>query len=175
MASTATKVFLGIGCVTLALFGASLATCASCMALIGHSARSTAPPTAGGSLQPITPAEDASFRRVRGQGMMDFVAVSKELGADHAALEHRVRNFCNQRHGVAAYCWVLVWPKQSLVPKSLPMSDKQQRRMLASYIRNPNTGHDCFQLIRNGDEYYHSGECGPHADSPSDPRHDPIP
>lgn len=106
---------------------------------------------------------------------MDFVVARKELSRNHAALEHRVRNFCSLRHPDTGFRWILVWPKESLVPKDLPMSDRQANAMVASYNRNPNTGHDCFQLVRKGTGYYHSGECGPNADSPSDPRHNPIP
>jgi hypothetical protein len=173
--NTAAKVFLGIGCVLLVVVSTALVTCAGCMAALVRNPTTRSAPISTPSSAPMTPAEDASFRRVGSQGMMDFVVASKELSRNHAALEHRVRNFCSLRHSDTGFCWILVWSRESLVPKNIPMSDRQANAMVASYNRNPNTGHDCFQLVRKGTGYYHSGECGPYADSPSDPRHDPIP
>jgi hypothetical protein len=156
LASTGTKVVLGIGCGLLAVIGVSLATCVGCATMLHHSGQ---PPSSESEPHPPPiPAVDASFKRIGGQGMMDFVVISKDLSSDRAGLERRVRNFCDLRPG-PTWCGVLIWLKPSMAPKKLPMSAKQSRAQFASYIRNPNTGHDCFQLLRNGDEVWHTGRC----------------
>jgi hypothetical protein len=115
--NTAARVFLGIGCVLLAVVGTTLVTCAGCMAAFVREPATRSAPVSTPSSALMTPAEDASFRRVRSQGMMDFVVASKGLSRNHAALEHRVRNFCSLRHPDTGFCWILVWSRESLVPK----------------------------------------------------------
>jgi hypothetical protein len=141
-------------------------------ALLGHRDRSLSPqagsapvaPASQPSLPAVTapvaiPEVDSSFRRVGGQGMMDFVVADKTLSENHPALERRMRNFCDLRRPGPGWCQVMIWVKASMVPKHLPMSDRQVNAQVAVYTRNPATGHDCFMLLRKGEEYEHSGRC----------------
>jgi len=158
MTSTA-KVVLGVGCGLLLATLAGLATCAGCIAMISQSPGNSRPSSP--STFPTVPAEDASFWRIRGQGMIDFVVISKDLSRNKVTLERRVKNFCDLRRGPSSFCWVLIWLKPSMVPRDIPMSDKQQHAQFAVYTRNPTSGYDCLQLLRKGDEYWHSGRCSP--------------
>jgi hypothetical protein len=164
MASTATKVVLGIGCVMLLMFG----TCAGCAAWFAHTAsQSTSPssntepfPGTGIPLpDPSTPAEDAAFKRVRSKDGIDLVVADQALCNDGSRLAGRAKNLCNA-HKDELQCQVFIWPKASLVPKTLRVSDRQARAMVAYYVRSSNRQHECFRMLRDGHEEGGSGECG---------------
>ena len=52
----------------------------------------------------------------------------------------------------------MLWVRESKVAKKLPMSDSQQRAQFAMYTRNPHTGYECLQFMKDGDEVSHLGE-----------------
>lgn len=165
MASTATKVVLGIGCVMLLAIGGGLATCAGCVAWFantathGNSSSSAPAPLAVPLIAPGTPPEDASFKLANSKNAMAFVVVDQALGKNLLALRARAWNFCEVRRP-QSQCLVLMWPKQSLVPKTARVSDRQARAMVAYYVRSSDKMHDCLQLVRNGSEEENAGECG---------------
>jgi hypothetical protein len=141
------KVLLGLGCFGLLVLVGGMATCASCVSSMDQ-ARSVSPAW-------TVPATDASFRRIGGQGMMDFVVITKKLSSDHAQLLMRLENFCNQER--PEWCGVLMWTAESRAPKRPPISRRQLDAEVATYTRNPHTGYDCLQFIKGGDEISHLG------------------
>ncbi len=164
MASTA-KVILGVGCVTLLVVGGALATCAGWLAHIasrGDSLSSATSPSAQPGIQlaePSMPAEDASFKRVRSKDGTDFVVADQALCNDSSRLAGRAKNLC-KTHKDELQCEVFIWPKGSLLPKTLRMSNKQARAMAAYYVRSSNRQHECFRGIKDGHEGSSFGECG---------------
>jgi hypothetical protein len=86
MASTATKVVLGIGCGLLLLIGGGLATCAGCFALIGHSARQSAS-VASPEENPYTMwdlCKESVTKRLRAPSTAEFV------GSAYLDIQHHV-------------------------------------------------------------------------------------
>jgi hypothetical protein len=122
---SSTKVLLGLGCFGLFVLAGGMLTCTSCMSSSMNQIH-TAPHSAA------TPATDASFRRLGGQGMMHFVLISQKLSRDKPALAFRVRNFCDQERPGPEWCGVMLWVRESRMAKKLPMSDRQQRAQFAT-------------------------------------------
>jgi hypothetical protein len=162
MATTGTKVLLGMGCVVLLLLLACLATCASCIGgMFTHSANtSSAPPSfAAPHVAPGTLPEDSTFKRANSKDAMDFVVVAEALGNDLSALRARAWNFCDARRSTSG-CLVLMWSKQSMIPRSARVSGRQAGALVAYFVRSADRAHDCLQLFRDGIEKEYAGDCG---------------
>jgi hypothetical protein len=106
MASTATKVVLGIGCGLLLVLGASLATCAGCVALFKHSADSlppTAPTASTASSGDSSGRDDELWRQCRLAVLQQLRAPSTAtfLGED-SAISHQFlsRDLVSERRHV---------------------------------------------------------------------------
>ena len=110
-------------------------------------------------VEPSMPSEDASFKRVRSKDGTDFIVADQALCKDSARLAGRAKSLCNT-HKEELQCQVFIWPKRSLVPKTLRMSDQQARAIAAYYIRSSDRQHECFRAIQNGHEGSGYGECG---------------
>jgi len=102
-------------------------------------------------------ATDASFERIGGQGMVDFVIATAELSSNRAALENRMRNFCDKQRD--QFCQVMVWTNRAHAARALPMTDAQLNAQFAQYNRNRSTGYDCFMLLRRGEPRFSSSGC----------------
>ncbi len=80
------------------------------------------------------------WEKVKTQGKMEFVVVSKEKEADEDVYIDAIRNLCKR----GQFCKVMFWSDRSLVPTTWPMTDKQSDGVTVDYVHNPNNNFTQF-------------------------------
>lgn len=106
-----------------------------------------APPSS--KAKPAT-ANVQEFKRVGGQGMIDFILVSPTLAKDTVTLRLACRKFYHDSG--KQDCHLIVWSDAKKVAHKMPMTDAEADAYIAIYTINPNTGYRKLQVIKNGEE-----------------------
>lgn len=88
-------------------------------------------------------AQAKDWEKIRQQGFMQLVAVTKAKEGNREVYEDAVRALCTPRQR----CYVLFWSDRAMVPRRLPMTDAEVAAQTGSYTRNPSTGHDELWLL----------------------------
>jgi|AGTN01.2.fsa_nt_gi hypothetical protein len=92
---------------------------------------------------------DADFRRIGGQGKVDFMVASPVLAKDTTKLHKVAKEYANKNR--TDWCKLLIWSDGKKAAKKLPMTDAQVNSQVASYERNKATGLDRLRILKNGD------------------------
>jgi hypothetical protein len=100
-------------------------------------------------------AMSADWEKVRQQGLMQLVFVSKARGRDRSVYQDAIASLCRP----GQRCYLLFWSDRSKVPVRLPMSDRELNAQVGSYTRNPSSGYD--KLILSCRFGRASGDCLP--------------
>ncbi len=88
------------------------------------------------------------FKRVGGQGDIDFILVSPDLAKDPDKLRKSCRNFYTKSG--RDWCMLIVWSDPRKVAHEMPMTDAEADAYIAEYTINPRTGYRKSQLVKHG-------------------------
>lgn len=94
-------------------------------------------------------ADELTFKRVGGQGQMDFVVISGKLTKDAIALKAAAHDYADKHR--KDWCKILIWTDAKKAVRRLPLSDAQLNNQYASYERNSATGLGRLRLMKNGE------------------------
>ena len=83
------------------------------------------------------PAIAADWKKVGGQGLMQFVLVEQKHEEDVSVYNEAIKSLCHQNQR----CYLLFWSDENKVPLQLPMSDASVTAQTASYTFNPVTNY----------------------------------
>jgi hypothetical protein len=100
--------------------------------------------------KPIAPAakQEINLIRVGGQGEVDFMYVDPKQAKNRSGLRWACKSYADKNR--IAWAKLLIWSDRKMIPKKLPMTDRQADHQIAGYDRNFGTKLDQFFFIENG-------------------------